>query len=44
MATAFLILKGEFHGRHYDRVADEDEHMLIKPTIDRKFTIPDRLA
>lgn len=37
MATAFLILKGNFHGRHYDRVHDEPEHMLIKPTIDRSF-------
>lgn len=39
MATAFLILKGEFHGRHYDRVEDETEHLLIRPTIDRKFTV-----
>ena len=37
MATAFLILKGEFRGRHYDRVEDEDQHIIIKPTIDRKF-------
>lgn len=37
MATSFLILKGNFHGRHYDRVADEKEHMIIKPTIDAKF-------
>jgi hypothetical protein len=37
MATAFLILKGEFHGRHYDRLEDEEEHILIKPTIDRTF-------
>ncbi|MEX2120918.1 MAG: hypothetical protein WD847_15110 [Pirellulales bacterium] len=37
MATAFLILKGELHGRHYDRIKDEEEHFLIKPTIDRKF-------
>ena len=38
MATAFLILKGDFHGRHYDRVQDEPEHFIIRPTIDRKFT------
>jgi hypothetical protein len=37
MATAFLILKGNFHGRHYDRVADEADHYLIKPTIDENF-------
>jgi hypothetical protein len=38
MATAFLILKGDLRGRHWDRVADEPGHMLIKPTLDRKFT------
>ena len=37
MATAFLILKGDFHGRHYDRLEDEKEFMIIKPTIDREF-------
>ncbi len=37
MATAFLILKGEFHGRHYDRLEDEADHMIITPTIDRTF-------
>ncbi|HEY3967915.1 MAG TPA: hypothetical protein VGM05_25355 [Planctomycetaceae bacterium] len=39
MATAFLILKGSFHGRHFDRVHDEDDHIIIKPTIDRKFKV-----
>jgi hypothetical protein len=38
MATAFLILKGDLRGRHYDRVRDEPQHMIIQPTIDRKFT------
>lgn len=38
MATLFLVLSGEFHGRHYDRLEDEgDEHMIIRPTIDRPF-------
>jgi hypothetical protein len=39
MATAFLILKGRFDGKHYDRLADEKEHMIITPTIDRQFTV-----
>jgi hypothetical protein len=39
MATAFLILKGSFHGRHFDRLQDEDDHIIIKPTIDRKFKV-----
>ncbi len=37
MATAFLILKGDLAGKHYDRLKDEKTHFLIKPTIDRKF-------
>jgi len=37
MATAFLILKGSFHGRHYDRLEDETDHIIIKPTIDQSF-------
>jgi hypothetical protein len=37
MATAFLILKGKFEGKHYDRLEDDRDHMIIKPTIDRAF-------
>ena len=37
MATAFLILKGDLRGRHYDRLGDEEGHMIIKPTVDGKF-------
>lgn len=37
MATAFFILQGDLQGRHYDRVEDQAEHMIVKPTIDRKF-------
>jgi hypothetical protein len=37
MATAFLVLKGDFQGRHYDRLEDLPEHMIIRPTIDEKF-------
>jgi hypothetical protein len=38
MATVFLILKGDLQGRHYDRLQDEPEHFIIRPTIDRKFS------
>jgi hypothetical protein len=31
------VLKGDFHGRHWDRVETLPEHYLIKPTIDRTF-------
>jgi hypothetical protein len=37
MATAFLILKGDFRGRHYDRLEDDGQHMIIRPTLDRAF-------
>jgi len=37
MATGFLVLKGSFRGRHYDRIEDHSDHYLIRPTIDRAF-------
>lgn len=35
MATMHMMLKGEAHGWQYDRVADEPEHLIIKPTKDK---------
>src|SRR4029077_16001322 len=37
MSTGFIILRGNFVGKHYDRVEDHTDHYLIKPTIDRTF-------
>jgi hypothetical protein len=37
MATAFLILKGTFRGRHYDRLEDDGQYMIIRPSLDRPF-------
>lgn len=37
MATGFIVLRGNFHGKHYERVEDHADHYLIKPTIDRTF-------
>jgi hypothetical protein len=37
MCTGFIILRGDFQGRHYDRMEDKADHYLIKPTIDRTF-------
>jgi hypothetical protein len=37
MCTGFIILRGDFIGKHYDRVEDHADHYLIKPTIDRLF-------
>ena len=39
MCTGFIVLRGDFHGRHYDRVEDNKDHYLIKPTIDRTFKV-----
>ena len=39
MATGFLMLQGECHGRHYDRLEDEKDHIIIKPTIDQQFKV-----
>jgi len=37
MCTGFIILQGNFIGKHYDRVEDNKDHYLLKPTIDRLF-------
>ena len=37
MCTGFIILRGTFVGKHYDRVEDNADHYLIKPTIDREL-------
>jgi len=37
MCTGFIILKGKWHGKHYDRVETHKDHYVIKPTIDREF-------
>ena len=37
MCTGFIILRGNFVGKHYDRIEDKPDHYLVKPTIDRRF-------
>jgi len=37
MCTGFIVLRGTFHGRHYDRLETKSDHYIIKPTIDREF-------
>lgn len=41
MTTMHMILKGAAHGWHYDRIADEDEHLIIKLTKDKLLTSGD---
>ncbi len=33
MVSAHLVLEGEFELRHYDKIAEDDETMVIEPTI-----------
>ena len=35
MTTMHMVLSGEAHGWHYDRVRDEPKHLIIKPTSDK---------
>ena len=37
MSTGFIILRGNFAGKHYDRLEDHKDYYLIKPTVDRTF-------
>jgi hypothetical protein len=37
MCTGFIVLRGTFRGRHYDRLESHKDHFIIKPTIDQKF-------
>lgn len=37
MCTGFIVLKGKWHGRHYDRVETHADHYVIRPTIDKEF-------
>ena len=35
MVSAHLVLKGSLRARHFDRVEEQPEHWIIKPTIDQ---------
>ena len=37
MCTGFIVLRGTFRGRHYDRLETKTDHYIIKPTIDQEF-------
>src|SRR5205807_107336 len=37
MCTGFIVLKGKWHGRHFDKLETNPDHYVIKPTIDREF-------
>ena len=37
MCTGFIVLRGTFRGRHYDRLETHKDHYVIRPTIDKTF-------
>lgn len=37
MCSGFLVLRGAWRGRHWDRVETHADHCVIAPTIDRGF-------
>jgi hypothetical protein len=37
MCSGFLVLRGRWRGRHYDRLESRPDHHVIAPTIDRAF-------
>ena len=41
MVSQHLVLRGEMHGRHYQRLRDEPGHLVVRPTIDRRFRAGD---
>lgn len=39
MASMHMPISGALHGWHFDRVADEADHLIIKPTMDRALLL-----
>lgn len=39
MTSMHMPIGGELHGWHYDRLADEPGHVVIKPTLDRALKL-----
>ncbi len=39
MTSMHMPIGGALHGWHFDRVADEADHLIIKPTMDRALTM-----
>ena len=41
MASAHLVLKGDFALKHYNKIEEEKNHLIIQPTIDKKISVGD---
>jgi hypothetical protein len=39
MTSMHMLIGGEMHAWHFDRLADEPNHLIIKPTLDRALAM-----
>ncbi|HEY0139937.1 MAG TPA: hypothetical protein VGF48_03520 [Thermoanaerobaculia bacterium] len=39
MASAHMVISGSLHVRNYDRIADEPQHLVIRPTVDETIGV-----
>lgn len=39
MASAHLVLKGDMHLRHYEKLGKEDNTLIIKPSLDKTISV-----
>ncbi|HZS09289.1 MAG TPA: hypothetical protein VFD58_30930 [Blastocatellia bacterium] len=37
MTSMHMVIGGQMHGWHFDRLADEPEHLIIRPTLDKQL-------
>jgi hypothetical protein len=44
LVSAFLVLAGRFRGRHFDRIREDTDAVIIRPTDDRTFQLGDAAA
>ncbi len=40
-SSSFVVLKGELHGRHFDRVGNESSNVFLRPSLDKVFKVGD---
>lgn len=41
LCSGFLMIKGEWRGRHYERLETHADHCVVRPTVDRLFAVGD---
>jgi hypothetical protein len=41
MVSGHIVIKGRMHVRHFDRLRDEPDHLVLLPTIDREASAGD---